>query len=143
MTLRLTLKPGEAVLIGTTRLTVVSRGPCTVILEGNAPVMRAAECIDEAEATDPLSRYRYVLQEIYLRNDLQSLQLEYITAASRLIAAQPEMLGLVERANAYLQEGALWEAVRLGRYAGRGGTESTRRAALTEPSPMPARERAN
>lgn len=122
MTLRLTLKPGEAVLIGTTRLTVASRGPCTVILEGNAPVMRAAECIDEVEATDPLSRFRYVLQEIYLRNDLQGLQREYFTAASRLIAAQPDMLALVERTNECLHDGALWDAVRLGRYAGRAET---------------------
>ena len=143
MTLRLTLKPGEAVLIGTTRLTVASKGPCTVILEGNAPVMRAAECIEEVEAVDPMSRFRYVLQEIYLRNDLQGLQREYFTAASRLIAAQPEMLAVVERANEYLHEGALWEAVRLGRYAGRTGTGSARRSTLAEPESMPSRERAN
>jgi len=143
MTLRLTLKPGEAVLIGTSRLTVASKGPCTVILEGNAPVMRAAECIEEREATDPMSRFRYVLQEIYLRNDLQGLQREYFTAASRLIAAQPEMLALVERANEYLHEGALWEAVRLGRYAVRGGSESARRAAVAETDATPVGERAN
>jgi flagellar biosynthesis regulator FlbT len=143
MTLRLTLKPGEAVLIGTSRLTVASKGPCTVILEGNAPVMRAAECIEEVEATDPMSRFRYVLQEIYLRNDLQGLQREYFTAASRLIAAQPEMLALVERANEYLHEGALWEAVRLGRYAVRGGIEPARRAVVAEPALIPAGEPAN
>ena len=115
MTLRLTLKPGEAVLIGTSRLTVVSKGSCTVILEGDLPVMRAAECITEAEATDPLSRFRFVLQEIYLRNDLASLQADYFRAASRLVAARPDMLTLVERTNELLMAGALWDAVRLAR----------------------------
>jgi len=119
MTLRLTLKPGEAVLIGTSRLTVVSKGACTVILEGDQPVMRAAECITEAEAIDPLSRFRFVLQEIYLRNDLAGLQADYFRASSRLIAARPDMLSLVERTNESLMSGALWEAVRLCRYAGR------------------------
>lgn len=119
MTLRLTLKPGEAVLIGTSRLTVTSKGACTVILEGDLPVMRAAEYIEETEATDPLSRFRFVLQQIYLRNDLPGLQADFLRAAARLVAAQPEMLSLVERTNDCLQEGALWEAVKLGRYVGR------------------------
>ena len=54
MTLKLTLKPGESVFVGTTRVSVVSRSTCTVLIEGTAPVMRAAEWLDEAEATTPL-----------------------------------------------------------------------------------------
>lgn len=115
MTLKLTLKPGESVFIGTTRLSVVSRATCTVLIDGNAPVIRASEWLDEIEATGALPRFRYILQEMYLRDDRVGLIQEYFVAAATLLAEMPQARDGVSRVNELLMTGSLWEAVRVGK----------------------------
>jgi flagellar biosynthesis regulator FlbT len=115
MTLKLTLKPGESVFIGTTRLSVVSRATCTVLIDGNAPVIRASEWLDETDATETLPRFRYILQEMYLRDDRVGLIQEYFVAAANLLAERPEARAWVSRTNELLMTGSLWEAVKVGK----------------------------
>ena len=117
MTLKLTLKPGESVFVGTTRVSVISRSTCTVIIEGTSPVMRGAEWLDSSEAATPLDRFRYILQEMYLRNSTHELILDYFKAAEALFAAEPDLRAVIGEVNDRLLEGALWDAVRLVRYA--------------------------
>ena len=115
MTLKLTLKPGESVFIGTTRLSVVSRATCTVLIDGKAPVIRASEWLDEAGATEALPRFRYILQEMYLRDDRVGLIQEYFVAAAALLAEMPGARTGVNRINELLMIGSLWEAVKVGK----------------------------
>ena len=115
MTLKLTLKPGESVFIGTTRLSVVSRATCTVLIDGDAPVIRASEWLDEPEGTEALPRLRYILQEMYLRDDRVGLIQEYFVAAAALLAEMPGARAAVSRINELLMTGSLWEAVKVGK----------------------------
>jgi flagellar biosynthesis regulator FlbT len=115
MTLKLTLKPGESVFIGTTRLSVVSRATCTVLIDGNAPVIRASEWLNESEATEALPRFRYILQEMYLRDDRVGLIQDYFVAAANLLAEMPQARISVARINELLLDGSLWDAVKVGK----------------------------
>ncbi len=115
MTLKLTLKPGESVFIGTTRLSVVSRATCTVLIDGNAPVIRASEWLNESEATEALPRLRYILQEMYLRDDRVGLIQDYFVAAANLLAEMPQARISVARINELLLTGSLWDAVKVGK----------------------------
>jgi flagellar biosynthesis regulator FlbT len=115
MTLKLTLKPGESVCIGTTRLTVRSTATCTVLIDGDAPVMRAGDMLEEADASEPMARFRFVIQEIYLRGQSPELMDAYVDAAVSLIASQPDIAGSVQRVNAMLRTGTVFEAVKFAK----------------------------
>jgi len=115
MTLKLTLKPGESVCIGTTRLTVRSAATCTVLIDGDAPVMRAGDMLEEAHASEPMARFRYVIQEIYLRGQSPERMDAYVDAAVGLIASRPDIAASVQRVNALLRTGSVFEAVKFAK----------------------------
>ena len=115
MTLKLTLKPGESVFIGTTRMTVDSRSTCIVYIDGDAPILRANEMLDPAGSDQPLQRFRYVLQEMYLKNDFVTLIGDYFDAAAALVTSRPDAREGVARANQLLATGALYEALKVGK----------------------------
>ncbi len=115
MTLKLTLKPGESVCIGTTRLTVRSTATCTVLIDGDAPVMRAGDMLEDGEACKPMDRFRFIIQEIYLRGQSPELMDAYVDAAVSLIASAPDIAGSVQRVNAMLRSGTVFEAVKFAK----------------------------
>lgn len=115
MTLKLSLKSGESVFVGRTRLTIEADATCVVYVNGDAPILRANEMVDAAKATDSLGRFRYVLQEMYLSNDVGALVTDYVEAVSRLLSEHPELGRNVLEANEKLRLGKLYEAVRIGK----------------------------
>ena len=115
MTLKLTLKPGESVYIGKTRLTVEAQATCTVYVNGSAPIMRANEMIEPGAANESVSRYRYVLQEMYLSDDFQTMIADYVEAVAKLLAERPDLSENVQEANQMVRLGKLYDAVKIGR----------------------------
>ena len=115
MTLKLTLKPGESVYIGHTRLTVASQATCTVYVDGVAPVLRANEMIGESDIAESVSRFRYVLQQMYLGDDVQAMLTDYVDAVSQLLAERPDLTSNVHDVNQMVRIGRLYEAVKIGR----------------------------
>lgn len=115
MSLKLTLRPGESVFVGTTRVTVEAESTCTVYVSGEAPILRASDMLEEADATEPVARFRYVLQEMYLSDDFAGLVGDYVDAVSQLLAEQPDLAEAVREANQKLRVGKLYEAVKIGK----------------------------
>jgi len=115
MSLKLTLRPGESVFVGTTRVTVEAESTCTVYVSGVAPILRASEMLDAATAAEPVARFRYVLQEMYLSDDFAGLVGDYVDAVSDLLAEQPDLADEIRQANQKLRVGKLYEAVKIGK----------------------------
>lgn len=114
MTLKLTLRPGEALHIAKVRIVVEARSTSVVYIEGDAPVMREAECVDPADTT-PLNRVRYVLQQMYLENDRLGWLGGYYAAAAALVVALPGEVREIDRISGLVAAGDLWGAVRAAR----------------------------
>jgi flagellar biosynthesis repressor protein FlbT len=114
LTLKLTLRPGEAVLVGKVRIVVESRSTSTIFIEGDAPVMREAECVDPAE-TGALNRMRYVLQQMYLEQDRLGWLAGYYAAAASLLAEMPDKVREIDRISGLVGTDDLWGAVRAAR----------------------------
>lgn len=114
MTLKLTLRPGEAVHIGKVRIVVEARSTSVIYIDGDAPVMREAECVDPADAA-PLNRMRYVLQQMYLENDRLGWLGGYYAAAAALLVAMPLEVREIDRISGLVGAGDLWGAVRAAR----------------------------
>jgi flagellar protein FlbT len=114
MTLKLTLRPGEAVFIGKVRIVVEARATSVIYIDGEAPVMRAAECVDPADP-GPLNRMRYVLQQMYLENDRLGWLAGYYSAAAALLVAMPAQICEIDQISGFVGTGDLWAAIRTAR----------------------------
>ena len=115
MTLRLTLRPGESVYIGRTRVTVEAEATCSIIVQGKLPIMRANDMLDAANANESVARFRYVLQEMYLSDDLGAMIVDYVDAVSQLLAEHPDFDESIREANEMVRIGNLYQALKIGK----------------------------
>jgi flagellar protein FlbT len=112
LALKLTMKPGEQLLIGSSRLTVVSEATCTVIVEGEAPVLRADEAIEPDQAVTPLQHLHLCLQQMYLTGDTKAHLDGYFELTKALLIQQPHLAEWISDLNRLLIEGANYRAVK-------------------------------
>lgn len=115
MTLKLTLKPGEGVFIGGSRVQVLARGISTLLISGDAPVLRDEFAIDPGEVVDTSSRLRLVLQKMYLTGAVAAYHEEYFDLVQSLLAECPSALDFVSNLNRCLLVGDVYQAIKLGK----------------------------
>ncbi|MET0437998.1 MAG: flagellar biosynthesis repressor FlbT [Devosia sp.] len=115
MTLKLTLKPGEGVLIGNSRIEVLARGMSTLLISGDAPVLRAEFAIDPGDVVDTPTRLRQVLQKMYLGGDMAAHHDEYFDLARRLLMDSPTALDWITGINKCLVVGDVYKAIKLAK----------------------------
>lgn len=124
MTLKITLKPGEGFMIGAAHVEIVSKTNCTVLIEGDEPVLRADYAIRPKQVVDTSTRLRHVLQKMYQHGDVAAFHDEYFTLTQQLLAEKPEVVAWITQTNKHLIAGDLYEAIK-----------TAKRAAETEPLP--------
>jgi flagellar protein FlbT len=112
LALKLSLKPGEQLLIGSSRVIVVSEATCTIIVEGDAPVLRAEEAIGPEQAVTLLQKLHLCLQQMYLTGDIKAHHDAYFGLTQALLVQQPHLDGWISDINRMLIEGALYRAVK-------------------------------
>lgn len=118
MTLRLVLKPGEVLMLGRTRLTLVSQGNCTVLVDGSGPVLRTQDYVEVDDTADAVARLRYVVQQIYLEDDAEAHHAALEGALDDVHAAFPALQTELRRLRVAIAGGSLWEAVKICRRLG-------------------------
>ncbi|RYE60834.1 MAG: hypothetical protein EOP20_01390 [Hyphomicrobiales bacterium] len=115
MTLKLTLKPGEGVFIGGSRIEVLARGISTLLISGDAPVLRAEFAVDPSEVVDVPSRLRLVLQKMYFSGDMAAHHDEYFDLARLLLLDYPTALDWITVINKCLIVGDVYKAIKLAK----------------------------
>lgn len=115
MSLKLTLKPHEKVIIGGA---VIQNGTSTTHfrVENNVPVLRQADILTEAEATTPCRRIYLAVQLMYIdeRNsaDLHPL---YWDMVKEVVTAAPSMKDLLSQISQYILDGKFYQALKQAR----------------------------
>ncbi|WP_108462791.1 flagellar biosynthesis repressor FlbT [Devosia naphthalenivorans] len=66
MPLRLNVKPGERIFLGTSSFVIDNDGTIGVAIEGNLPLLRESDYLWPTAATTPLRRFYCSLQDNYL-----------------------------------------------------------------------------
>jgi flagellar biosynthesis regulator FlbT len=128
MTLKLTLRVGEAIHIGKLRLVVEAKSTCTIFIDGSAPVLRETECVS-ADAADPVSRLRYALQRMYLEGEPLAWLSRYLAAATAVVDAMPAETARVAKITDLVSTGDLWSAIRASRTLSRSLSATEERLA--------------
>lgn len=112
MSLKLTLKPHEKVVVGGA---VIKNGASTAhfSVENNVPVLRQADIITEAEATTPCRRIYLAVQLMYIEEDRRGDILPlYHELVMELLGAAPSMKDLISLTSEYIVAGKYYQALK-------------------------------
>lgn len=115
MSLSLTLKPGERVIIAGA---VLKNGPTIAHLqiENRVPLLRQKDLLTEAEATTPCRRIYLVVQLMYIGEGLTAeLSQIYWDLVRDVIAAAPSTNGLISQISEYIVDSAFYPALKAAR----------------------------
>ncbi|MBK1794751.1 hypothetical protein JHL21_09575 [Devosia sp. WQ 349] len=115
MSLKLTLKPGESVLIGDTRVEIVSRGSSTLLISGSVPVLRGEFAVDADTAQDTPSQLRLVLQRMYLDANVAIHHDAYFKVVGDMLAEYPNSVPFITEINRCLMTGDVYRAIKIAK----------------------------
>jgi len=94
MTLKISLAPGESVVIGKARVDNGGEHRCTLIITGNEVILRQKRILRERDADTPMKRLYFVVQCMYLADDdraRDSLHELFHAVAREVVATYPAL----------------------------------------------------
>jgi flagellar biosynthesis repressor protein FlbT len=114
MALKITLKPGERVLVGGAVVKNAGRQTSTLIVENAAPVLREKDILGEKEADTPCSRIYFIIQLMYIDPENLAIHHEsYWKLVRPLLEAAPRLTGVIDRINQHILNGKYYPALKL------------------------------
>ncbi len=115
MTLKITLKPHERIIIGGA---VVSNGGRRndFIVENNVPILRQKDIMSEIDANTPARRLYFIIQLMYIdEQNLITHHNAYWKLIQELIEAAPRVLGLIDQISEHIVSSRYYQALKLSR----------------------------
>ena len=111
MTLKVELKPGERLIIGTA---VVRNGDqrARLFIEGEAPILREKDILTAGTADTPAKKIYLAVQLMYLQQDLSGHNEFYFPLVQDFLAAAPSALPLIAEVNNRILSGDLYKALK-------------------------------
>lgn len=116
MALKLTLKPGERMIIGGA---VVANGTnkAELYIENNVPLLRAKDIMGENEADTIAKQIYFTIQLMYIDQDnLISHHNTYWKLVQQTIKAAPTTTGLIDQISEKIVSSKYYQALKLGRH---------------------------
>ena len=113
MSLKITLKPNERMIIGGAVITNGSTGSSFVI-ENKIPVLRQSDIMSEKTADTPSRRIYLAIQLVYVDSENQATHYaNYWNLTQDLVKAAPSMIGFVDRISEHIQSNRHYHALKL------------------------------
>ena len=111
MSLKVELKPGERLIIGTA---VVRNGDprARFFIEGDAPILREKDLLTAGTADTPAKKIYLAVQLMYLEQDLSGHNQFYFPLVQDFLAAAPSALPLIAEVNNRILSGDLYKALK-------------------------------
>ncbi|MBT8366730.1 MAG: flagellar biosynthesis repressor FlbT [Deltaproteobacteria bacterium] len=114
MTLKITLKPNEKMIIGGAVITNGNIKNIDLIIENNLPVLRQKDILSEKDATSPCSRIYFLIQLMYIdEENLATHQHTYWKLVRELLDAAPRLTGHIDLINEHILSGNCYRALKL------------------------------
>jgi flagellar biosynthesis repressor protein FlbT len=111
MTLKVELKPGERIIIGTA---VIRNGDSRTRfhIEGETPILREKDILTPATADSPAKKIYLAVQLMYLTGDLSAHHEFYFPLVQDFLKAAPSSLPLIADINNRILAGDLYKALK-------------------------------
>jgi flagellar biosynthesis repressor protein FlbT len=114
MALKLTLKPGERMILGGAVVTNGSSGSCDLIVENKVPILRQKDILTEAKADSPCRRIYLTVQLMYIDEaNLSTYHKAFWELAGELVKAAPRTVGLVDAISEMILQRNYYQALKL------------------------------
>ena len=116
MTLKITLKPQEKMIVGGAVLINGNPKNTDLIIENTVPVLRQKDILSEKDATSPCSRIYFVIQLMYVDEaNLATHHHSYWKLVRELIDAAPSLTGVIDQISQHILSGRYYQALKLTR----------------------------
>ena len=111
MSLKVELKPGERIIIGTS---VLRSGDQRVrfFIEGDAPILREKDILTPATADSPARKIYLAVQLMYLGGGLGGAEATYVPLIREFLEAVPSAMPYIERINNEVLSADLYKALK-------------------------------
>ncbi len=114
MALKVELKPGERIIVGTA---VLRNGDARArfYIEGDAPILREKDILTTDTADSPAKKIYFALQLIYLSGQLEGADEFYFPLVHDFITAAPSSLPIIDEINNLVLGGEVYKALKAAR----------------------------
>lgn len=111
MSLKVELKPGERMIVGTCLITN-SDQRTRLYIDGRTPILREKDILSPATANSPARRIYLAVQLMYLGESVETLRRDYFALVNEMIAAAPSTVGFIDQINNEILTGSLYKALK-------------------------------
>lgn len=116
MPLKITLKPGERLVISGAVVTNGSNRKCDLLINNKTQILRERDILSEKDATTPCSRIYFTIQLIYIDHENRNIHLEtYWKQVKELLGAAPSLIKLIDQTNEKIVSEKYYQALKLAR----------------------------
>jgi flagellar protein FlbT len=116
MTLKITLKPQEKMILGGAVIANGNNAGCQLIIENKVPILREKDILSENDADTPCRQLYFIIQLIYIdEENLAIHQQNYWRLVKEIVKAAPSTVGLIDQINEEMVGGRYYQALKLTR----------------------------
>lgn len=112
MTLKIVLKPGERLYLGTSQISIESESLAKIHIDGDVPVMREKDYLPAGKAGTLARRIYFALQSAYLQEDFAQYRDEYFRLTGELMSSKPECVPFLSQINESIAAQKLYSALK-------------------------------
>jgi flagellar protein FlbT len=114
MALKITLKPGERMVIGGAVLTNGNSASCDLVIENKTPILRQKDILTEEKADSPCRRVYYAIQLMYVdEHNLAVYHKVYWDLVKGLVRAAPSTVALIDAISEHILQQRYYQALKL------------------------------
>jgi len=114
MALKITLKPGERMILGGAVLTNANPSSCDLVIENKTPILRQKDILTEEKADSPCRRIYYAIQLMYIDEaNLSAYQKTFWEMAADVVKAAPSTVGLIDGISEMILQRNYYQALKL------------------------------
>ncbi len=115
MALKITLKPGERVIIGGAVITNAA-STANLVIENPVPLLRQKDIISEEQADTPCKRVYLVIQLMYVDGaNLSTHHNTYWSLVKDVLKAAPSTLPIIDRMNDFILRNKYYQALKVAK----------------------------
>ncbi len=117
MSLKITLKPQERMIIGGAVVTNGNRSVCDLIIDNNIPILRQKDILNEEDADSPCRKIYFLIQLMYIdEENFSTYQQPYWKLVREIVQAAPSTTGLIDQINESIQKRRYYQALKLAKH---------------------------
>lgn len=113
MSLKITLKPGERMIIGGAVVTNVNSAGCDLVIENKTPILRQKDILTEEKADSPCRRIYYAIQLMYIDEaNLAKYHKTYWNLVKGVVQAAPSTVALIDSISEHILHRRYYQALK-------------------------------